>query len=168
MEIRVAAAEDAAGIARVQVATWRAAYAGLIAAPVLDGLSVPAAASRWSERLGRPGHGIWVAGPPGEVAGFVCAGPARDEDGPQGEVYALYVLAGRQRAGLGSALLAAATGWLRDEHGARDLALWVLGTNAAGRAFYAATGWSHDGTERDLDVGGDVVREVRYRMSFQN
>lgn len=165
-EIRVATADEAADVARVQVATWRAAYAGLVSGAVLDRLSVPAAASRWSERLGQPGHRLWVAGR-GEVAGFVSAGPARDDDGPDGEVYALYVLPDHQRGGLGRALLATAARWLRDEAAYGDLALWVLAANAAGRAFYAATGWHRDGTQRDIDVCGDVVREVRYRMSFQ-
>ena len=47
--IRPARLDDAAGIARLDVETWRAAYAGILATPYLVGLS--------AERRQRGGRG---------------------------------------------------------------------------------------------------------------
>jgi GNAT superfamily N-acetyltransferase len=161
--IRVATTGDAAGIARVQVTTWRAAYAGLVPDPVLDALSVPASASRWEGHVAEPAARVWVAERDGEVAGFLSGGPARDDDlgGGTGEVYAVYVRPGCQGAGLGRGLLETAAEWFRGSGWARS-ALWVLTGNEAARAFYARCGYSWDGSERGIDVGGAVVPEVRY------
>lgn len=46
MRTRDAVVEDAPGIARVHVESWRAAYAGLMPQAVLDDLSVGASAER--------------------------------------------------------------------------------------------------------------------------
>ncbi|MDQ1712933.1 MAG: hypothetical protein QOE45_2383 [Frankiaceae bacterium] len=160
MVIRPATAADAAEIARVQVETWRAAYPGMIAEPVLAALSVASMTARWETYFGTAGVSVHLALVDGAAAGFVCAGPPRDADVAEGgEVYAIYVLPGAQRHGLGTALLDTAVRWLAGRPGV----LWVLAANAPARAFYAARGWTSDGTERAIDVGGDVVNEVRYR-----
>jgi GNAT superfamily N-acetyltransferase len=163
--IRLATPDDAAGIARVHVATWRHAYAGLVDAAYLDGLSVAAGTSRWAGLLADGDAATYVAlEPDGDVVGFATAGPARDADAEgAGEVYAVYVHPAAQRGGLGGALLDAACGWLADR-GHRPVLLWVLTGNAAARAFYAARGGAPDGTDRTIDVGGAIVAEVRYRF----
>lgn len=158
--IRVATPADAPGIARVHVDTWRAAYAGLVPAPVLDALSVPVNAARWEGLLADPATRTWVA-VAGDVVAFAAAGPPRDADlaPPLGEVYAVYVAPAAQGGGLGRALLAAATAWI----GPGGAALWVLAGNAPAQAFYTACGWAPDGAGRTVDVGGAMVPEVRFR-----
>ncbi|HUQ39529.1 MAG TPA: hypothetical protein VM030_05200, partial [Acidimicrobiales bacterium] len=52
--VRVAGVEDARAIAEVHVASWLAAYRGIIDDDVLDGLSVDARAARWVENLTDP------------------------------------------------------------------------------------------------------------------
>ena len=163
--IREATPADAAAVARVHVATWRAAYAGIVPAPALDALSVAAGASRWEGLIADDTTRTWVAVEDGEVVGLVAAGPARDADTPDaGEVYAAYVLPAAQRAGHGRALLDAAVDWLQTNRGF-CVTLWVLTANVAGRAFYEACDWRPDGAARGIDVGGAVVDEVRYRLS---
>lgn len=162
--IRLATPADAAAVARAHVATWRHAYAGLIADEYLAGLSVPAGAERWGRLVATPGIAVYVATSGDDVAGFGCTGPARDADaGGAGEVMALYVLPHAQRAGLGTALLDAALRGLAAE-GYAEAVLWVLTENAPARAFYAARGGVADGTARSIDVGGAIVAEVRYRF----
>jgi GNAT superfamily N-acetyltransferase len=163
--IRPATAADAAAIAWVHVETWRAAYDGILPREFLAALSVPAAESRWADRLAGDDPGTYVSGDP--VDGFACAGPVRDADVPAsyGEVYALYVHPTAQRAGAGAALLAAAEGWLAGR-GCRDAVLWTLTANAAGRAFYRARDWREDGTERTIDVGGTLADEVRFHKEL--
>jgi ribosomal protein S18 acetylase RimI-like enzyme len=167
MPVRPATTADAAGVAAVQVATWRVAYDGLMPAAFLAGLSVPAGTERWRGLLGSAEVRTFVAvegdEESGEVVGFVTAGPARDADLPEGtgEVYAVYVLPSCQGRGLGRDLMGAATGWLA-ARGYVHAAVWVLTANAPSRSFYAALGWRPDGTERSIDVGGALVEEVRY------
>ena len=165
--IRRATPADAPGIARAHVETWRAAYAGILPAAALDALSVPAGASRWAGLLAVPESRTWVALRDGDVVGFATAGPPRDADldGSYGEVYAAYVRPAAQRAGLGRALLDTACGWLA-ETGRDSAALWVLSANAQARAFYATCGWCQDGAEREIDVGGAVAAEARYRINL--
>jgi ribosomal protein S18 acetylase RimI-like enzyme len=164
--VRPADTADAAAVARVQAATWRTAYAGLMPAAVLDGMSEEAGTPRWSGRLAGEGW-VYVAEDGGEVVGFVSGGAARDDDLPPGygEIVALYVLPAFQGRGHGRALVAAAFGRIAAS-GGTACALWVLATNAAGRAFYEAHGWTCDGVERAFDLGGPTVGEVRYRISI--
>jgi GNAT superfamily N-acetyltransferase len=162
MPVRPATPQDAAGIAAVQVTTWRAAYAGLMPAAFLAGLDVGSGTDRWTRLLQDETVRTFVAVGPDGVEGFVTAGPARDADLPPetGEVYAVYVRPDAQGRGLGRALMATASGWLagENEHGA----VWVLTANAPSRAFYEALGWRADGAARAIDVGGALVDEVRY------
>jgi GNAT superfamily N-acetyltransferase len=166
--ITVATPADAAGIARVQVETWRAAYAGLVPGSVLDALNVPAGASRWAEHVLDPVTRTWVAVTEGEVNGFLAAGPARDDDldaAAYGEVYAVYVHPSAQGRGLGRALLDAAHGWFA-EGGRGAVALWVLTANVPSRTFYERCGFTADGAARTIDIGGTDVPEVRYARNL--
>lgn len=94
--IRVAQVSDAEGIARVQVDTWRATYAGLMPDEVLAGLSYESGAQRWQNTLTtyrEQNVAVVAENNAGEVIGFVLGGQARDgytEYG--GEIFALYVL----------------------------------------------------------------------------
>jgi GNAT superfamily N-acetyltransferase len=163
MPVRTATPDDAAGIAAVQVTTWRAAYAGLMPAPFLAGLDVRAGTARWAGLLRDTTVRTFVSDGPHGVEGFATAGPARDADLPPGtgEVYAVYVLPQAQGKGLGRDLMSAATAWLAG-HGNAHGAVWVLTANAPSRAFYEALGWCADGAARAIDVGGALVDEVRY------
>jgi GNAT superfamily N-acetyltransferase len=94
---------------------------------------------------------------------MVALGPCRDEGAAGlGEVEALYVLPGRWRSGIGSALLSVAERRLVDR-GFTEAALWVLAENQRGRRFYEATGWRPDGGVKTLEIGGRPLDEVRYR-----
>lgn len=166
--ITVATPADAAGIARVQVETWRAAYPGLVPDAVLAGLNAAANTSRWAELVTDAVTRTWVTVTDGEVDGFLAAGPARDDDldpAAYGEVYAVYVHPSAQGRGLGRALLAAADGWFSEE-GRTAVALWVLTANVPSRTFYERCGFTVDGTARTIDLGGTDVPEVRYARNL--
>lgn len=61
--------------------------------------------------LDDPGQRVWVAAPGEEPVGFVAA--RLHEDGDVGEIYMIAVDPDVQGRGIGSALTAAATDWLR-------------------------------------------------------
>ncbi len=159
-----------ARLARINVDTWRHAYAGIVPSAYLDGLDVRDFEDRWRERLttDRPGISDWVAEVDASVAGYAIVGPYRpqqdadpDEDVTGcGEVYALYTHPALQGRGAGGAVHDAALGWLRDQ-GSRRAALWVLHDNEAGRLWYAAHGWRADGATSRWDDAGTPLGEIR-------
>lgn len=163
MKVRRAVPADAAGIALVHVATWRAAYAGIVAADFLAQLSVERRREQWQRYIADDRHAVFVAEDGGgRVVGFAACGPAQTPvEGCTGEVHAIYVLPEAQRSGLGRALVAAAARWLRGA-GHRALAIWVLRDNAPARRFYEALGGQLT-AEQDIEIGGQALREVCYR-----
>jgi ribosomal protein S18 acetylase RimI-like enzyme len=167
MTIRRATPDDARAIAEVTVASWQAAYRGILPQEFLESLRVEPRRVAWQAMLSHDSSGgtpAWVAEDQGRVWAFVSAGPARDEDvtQPAGEIYALYVEPSAWRQGLGRSLLATATAHLLEDTGA-TLTLWVLEANLPARAFYEAMGWEADGARREFDLGGSTSTEVRYR-----
>jgi L-amino acid N-acyltransferase YncA len=130
----------------------------------LDGV---ARAARWRVWLGAPTEGrrVLVALDDTEVlVGFASVGPARDEPGERGELYAINVAPAAWGTGAATALLAAATRALADL-GHREAMLWVLRENARARRFYQREGWVQEGDRRDtISENGFTfdVDELRY------
>jgi GNAT superfamily N-acetyltransferase len=145
--IRLATADDAGAIARVQVRGWLHAYAGFIDPERLAEQTVERREPRWREHLGDDAATgrTWVWDQDGTVVGFAAAGPARDADaGPDtGELYAIYVDPAAQGAGVGRALLGHAERWLA-ESGFAHAVLWSFAAAGQARAFYERFGWRLD------------------------
>ncbi len=165
MQVRPTVPDDAGAVARVHVASWRGAYAGLVPEHVLRELSVVDRAARHRARLAaaEPGSCHLVAVDGETVVGFAGAGPARDGDldpASTGEVYALYVEPAYWSTGTGRALLDAASGQLVAAGFGRAV-LWVLAGNLRARRFYERGGFTSDGARQVLDMGAPVP-EVRY------
>ena len=155
---------DAAGIARVHVDSWRTSYQGIVPADFLAGLSYERRQRRWDETLTRTDRGevVYVAeDESGQIVGFASGGPERSGDPVyRGEVYAIYLLAGQQRRGLGRRLMGAVAADLAAA-GIHSLLLGVLAENAPARRFYAALG-GVPLREQTFELGGVPVVEVAY------
>jgi PPOX class probable F420-dependent enzyme len=164
--VRTATVDDAVTIARIRVASWRAAYAGIVPEPLLAGMDPSAFAERLASRLAGRDHGVLVAQPNGgDVEGFVIAGPSTDADAPgAGEINAIYLAPGARGRGVGASLLEAACAQLA-ERGFSAVVLWVLTANTPARRFYARMGFDRDAAARILDFDGTPIEEVRYRRS---
>lgn len=99
--VRAADVGDAAGIASVQMAGRREAYAGILPADRLAALDVDRAAGNWRSLI-EGGSEVLVHGPPGAVDGFACSGACRDDDISADvplELYAIYVGPGARSCG---------------------------------------------------------------------
>ena len=166
--MRPAREADAASLARVQVASWRCGYAGIVPDALLAELTGNEAETmwrnRWREAITNPPtsrHRVLVAveqDPPREMVGFVSAGPATDADrwpGTDGELYELRVAPELTGHGHGSRLLHAAADTLAHD-GFRTMAMWVLTADSALRRFLESAGWAADGARGELDVGVSV------------
>jgi ribosomal protein S18 acetylase RimI-like enzyme len=102
----------------------------------------------------------------GEVVGFVNVGAAREDDvAGLGELFAIYVHPDAWGRGAGQALMTEALARLRAE-GFGEAILWVLQDNPRTRRFYELAGWRADGTSKDEEWLGTVIREVRYRITL--
>jgi ribosomal protein S18 acetylase RimI-like enzyme len=182
VKIRAGSAADAAQVAAVQRETWFAAYGSIIAAEVIDRVTVPddGARVRQSFRT-RPWQRMLVAAgsEAGEVVGYASYGPETDvlnapwphpltadgEGGRVAELYALYVRPACWSTGTGRALMdrvlarAGAVGY-------QSITLWVLRDNERARRFYERAGFAPDGATNVLAGLGGIL-EVRYRRPLE-
>lgn len=171
--IRQARIEDAEGIARAHMASWRVTYRGIIRDETLDALRLEERAEMWRERL----HSLAGDPPPrreacyvavdaaGEVAGFARGGQARpltNGAAPEpydGELYAIYLAPGTERRGIGSRLTHAVACLLAAD-GLHSLLVWALARNPS-RRFYEALGGALV-FEQETVISGQSLPEVGY------
>jgi len=170
--IRQAVEADAGAIAALHIRSWQSAYRGQLPDHFLDSLDheLGRRTEFWRTHISMVSsakHEIWAADLEACVNGFVALGPARDtESEATGELYAIYVNPDRWDQGLGSALLAHATGRLT-ALGYSAAILWVLESNTRARRFYERAGWAADGRIKIETLPDNVeLREVRYRTRF--
>src|SRR5262245_34534071 len=100
VSVRIAWADDADAIGRLQVDAWREAYAELLPAAVLADLAADEFAARWRESINRPREArqrVLVALERATVRGFAATSPSADGDAnpaDDGEVAELLVASG--------------------------------------------------------------------------
>ena len=161
--VRAATPADAVGIARVHVASWRSAYAGLLPDGYLVNLSQPLYAQRWRGMLSAAPRGrqTFVATEPGnEVVGFATCGEQRTTiEGYGGEFYAIYLADHAQGQGLGRRLMSAMAGELLAQD-IKSACVWVLRDNQA-RWFYERLGGTRL-AEQPITFAGARLTEVAY------
>lgn len=163
MIIRQATPEDAAGIAKVHVDTWRTTYHGIVPEEYLENMSYEESEKRWVARL-NISEGktcIYVAeDEAGHIVGFVCGGPDRDNDPVyKAELYAIYILQAYHSQGLGRRLtLALVEGLLQMD--LDSMILWVFAVNPA-RRFYEALGGQLVKANQ-FEISGVPIDEVAY------
>ena len=165
--IRKATREDAAGIAKVHIDSWRTTYQGILADEFLANLSYERRVQGWAESLANPQYPgfLYVAvTESGQIIGFVSAG-SRHEDEPDyieypSEVYAIYLLKQAQGQGTGRKLMEAARRELC-QRGFSSMLLWVLKDNLPSRKFYEAMGGKFL-REKPIEIGNQTLLEVAY------
>jgi len=160
--IRKAVPADASAIAEIHVATWRTAYADVLSADFLAGLSAEKRAVGWQRELEAGETVVVVAEEEGVLVGFASGGSSRDPDTSDAiEIFTLYVLSSHWDRGIGRRLMETLDAALPT----RDQVLWVLRDNARARGFYEKLGFRPDGAEKDIQLGGRSLREIRLRRS---
>jgi len=170
--VRPAAPSDAAEIARIQLDTWRTAYADLLPATVLAGFDSDEAQRTWRQTIEQGPAQVFVAVESDWLVGFCAAGPSPEDEtaGADGApakdsatvtlVSTLLVEPRWGRRGHGGRLLAEAGAAMLATGSTRGIA-WVPEPDKASLGFYDRAGWVADGTVRTLDAGGRPLREVR-------
>src|SRR6478735_10973606 len=158
--IRAARPGDARRIARLDVETWRAAYAGILTTQFLVGLSAQRREIGWATVIEREPRDVRVAvDGEGQIVGFGSCGRNRDSAERAGEVFTLYVAPDWQNQGIGRRLLIALFRRLVAT-GRRSAILWVLRDNPA-RFFYERLG-AQQVSRKPLAVGGVAIDAIAY------
>jgi ribosomal protein S18 acetylase RimI-like enzyme len=164
VHIRPALPEDIPALARVHVATWQAAYRGIIPDEQLDSLSIPESEETWRGNVRRPGRTNLVAEAEGQIVGFVAFGPTRSRDldpSTIGEIYGIYLEPSVWRRGYGRALMGEALRQLAAA-GFAEVMLWTWEINEPARNFYERLGFVSDAAVVSDRFGPELI-ELRYR-----
>ncbi|WP_284266937.1 GNAT family N-acetyltransferase [Bradyrhizobium iriomotense] len=164
--IRTATEKDAAVIAAIHVASWRDAYAHILAPEFLSGGIETDRLAVWSQRLRDPSLTQFVnvaCDPGGLVQAFVCG--YCDFDPVWGSLIDnLHVRPQARGQGIGERLFRAAAGQFSATATGAGLHLWVFEANAAGLRFYERLGGSV--VEKDRSgipaAGGKTVLRVHW------
>lgn len=182
VNIRPATAQDAPGMARVHVDSWRTTYAGIVNDEFLARLSYAHSEERFRRSLAvnspEPGQRAFVAVhlgrsessdsgnqagqfiQLGQIVGFAVGGPTRSQLlGFRGELYAIYILREFQRRGIGRSLVQAVIESLVQE-GMTSMHVWVLAANPACK-FYEALGGRRLRSQQ-IQIGTQSLEEVAY------
>lgn len=161
--IRAGDDKDLVAVGELHSRTRRAAYRELMSPEALEAMSPQRQHAKWAARVARERdtHRMLVAERETTVLGFSYVGGG--EDG-FGWLYALHVDPVAHGTGIAQLLLARAVETLT-ELGHDRHALWVVDGNGRAMAFYAKSGWHHDGTRRTSRVGEEITEQLRYQRT---
>ncbi|HLJ55216.1 MAG TPA: GNAT family N-acetyltransferase [Chthonomonadaceae bacterium] len=166
IEYRAAKAEDAAGIAAVEVLAQQTAYRHFLPAAHLDSLSESHRTRVW--------HGfiqsddptrVIVAAHDQRVVGWMRIG--KSSDPAMGYVFDLFVLPDYWGKGVGERLMRDAHLAFKD-NGHKGALLYVFEDNMRARRFYVRLGWSADGRVYDTEISGLTVRFLCYKLTLED
>src|ERR1700759_1930417 len=144
VSVRIAWADDAEAIARLQADAWATSYAGLV--PAACELRPADFAQLWRAALAPPAdarHRALVALERNRIVGFAITTPATDPDSDpvsDGELMELTVDADERGRGHGSRLLQAAVDTLLADRFTRAVT-WLVADDDTTRAFLTEAGW---------------------------
>jgi ribosomal protein S18 acetylase RimI-like enzyme len=164
MIIRTATLADAEATAAVQVESWLHTYPGMVPESYLQAMTQDRdqRVQRHRERTATDAIRLVACDDTGRVVGWLSGGAGRDQRwvqcGYSGEIYAIYLLPGWLRQGIGSALFTEAFGHLHSL-GHHQAYVCVLRENAPAIAFYQRWGGSPVG-EGEVDIGGRACPEL--------
>ena len=168
--IRKAKFEDAKGIAKVHIKSWRETYKGIVDEEYLRNLDLEHRTNKWKEILEKPKPHSWtfVAVDEDEkVVGFISGGAAREKVAQyKGEMYAIYILKRAQGYKLGYRLTKRLCSILTKQ-GIKNMYVCVLRENNS-KTFYTRYGAKFLKTKR-LNIGKKTLPEEYYGwMNFGN
>jgi GNAT superfamily N-acetyltransferase len=160
MKIREALPQDAEGIARTHLESWKTTYPGIVPQEYIDGLRVEKGIADWQARLNSGETLVLVAEDESGIFGFAAGGAIfHSVDGYDGELGAIYLLASHQRQGAGKTLVRRIAGGLC-ERGFTNMVVWALTANPA-CAFYERMGGVR-AAEQMIEVGGVSLPEAAF------
>ena len=161
MNIRKATLQDAAGIAKVHVDSWRTTYKGIIPQNFLDSLSYEKRTKLWQTNIENPNYVVFVAeNDNGEIIGFVDGSTRETNQEPNAsDLTSIYLLELYQGTGVGKQLLKAIMQSFK-ERDFQTIYVDVLAENNT-RHFYEYYGAEYVKTVQ-LNFSGKIIDEAIY------
>ena len=158
--IRKAKVEDAKGIAKVHVDSWRTTYKGIVPDTFLESLSYEKRELIWEKGI-TENHVYIAEDENGQVIGFSTGGKERTGkyEAYTGELYAIYLLKEYQGQGIGRLLFQAVVEDLKDNN-FNSMLIWAIEENPA-CLFYEALGGKKIEIQ-DIEIAGKNLSEVAY------
>ena len=160
MLIREAKVEDAKGIAKVHVDSWRTTYKGIVPDSFLESLSYERREQIWTRGIEE--NKVYIAEDKhGQIVGFASGGKERTGkyEAYIGELYAIYLLEGQQGKGLGQKLFQSVVEDLKEKK-LNSMLIWALAENPACR-FYEKLGGKKIDTAK-IEIDGKKLDEFAY------
>jgi len=156
--IRKADINDARQIAELNVRTWNDAYKGLIPQDLLDARRVDdKRIADWQKTI-QNGNLITLVYDDGQIQGYLCAGPHRDDIGIACELYAIYVKTDNQKKGIGSLLFDEYRRLINNQ----PFYLYMLTGNPASSFYQKMGGKPLPKHNRILDINSHKIDEEIY------
>ncbi|MBK3494163.1 GNAT family N-acetyltransferase [Viridibacillus sp. YIM B01967] len=106
--IRTATIQDAAGIAKVHVDSWKSTYKGIMKQTVLDNLTYSSREASWRQNIECKGNIVFVAvNAEEQIIGFTSGCKTKEDEYPtyDADVTAIYLFEHEQGKGIGKAML---------------------------------------------------------------
>lgn len=166
--IRPATSRDAKAVADIHVATWQAAYEGLMPDDYLQKITVDKRLAYWREAIEFSEPQLLVATEGEQIVGFVGFDRSRDPGtkSSTGEIWAMYVTPAHWGKGAGLALWDGAREGLKEE-GCTQVTLWVLLRNERALRFYEhGAGFKREMPSlKTVPFGSARLEEIRLKRS---
>lgn len=166
MSVPAGTIEDAPAIASVHVASWQAAYKGLMPDDLLATLSVERRTKNWRRILQNASQETFVYENSDEVVAFTNFSPCRDEDKDLetvAELMTIYALPSVWGRGVGKRLWQAGLAAMQ-RRGYHEVTLWVLDGNERALRFYKAAGFKADGVSK-TEIWQDDLSILELRLT---
>ena len=159
---RRALLSDAAAIAHVHCESWRTTYMGLIPDAVIEyWADLEQRTAGWRTIVSERPQTLWLAELDGRVVGFADGGKAREpNDGCDGQLFGIYLLAAAQRQGIGQQLVARVFADLRAQK-FTSVRVEVLRGNLPAISFYERLGATLV-REAPCEMMGHSMTEIIY------
>lgn len=162
-KIRKAKLDDAKGIARVHIQSWRETYRGIVDDEYLKSLELKPRTLKWEESLGESKKDSWffvAEDDNSNIVGFISGGIAREPiEQFKGELYAIYILKKHQKNKLGFRLTKKLCAML-SKQGVNTMFVCVLRDNIS-KAFYTKYGATLFKTKK-IKIGKQLLIEEYY------
>ncbi|MGN7409411.1 N-acetyltransferase family protein [Sporosarcina sp. SAFN-010] len=161
MQIRTANLDDAQGIAKVHVDSWRTTYKGIIPDDFLNNLSYEQRTQLWKKNIEREDDYVFIAeNSEGEIIGFADAWKREDNlTEKSGDLTSIYLLEKYQGNGIGKKLLKELFNHFK-QMGYEKVLVEVLEENKT-RFFYEYYGARLVKTAQ-IKIGGKILQELIY------
>jgi ribosomal protein S18 acetylase RimI-like enzyme len=160
--IRNADINDCKELGIIHCESWKVAYRGIVPDSILDDMSAEKSEKRfYNSFIQGLGENVIILND-SQIVGFMCLGKCRDEDVDSsfGEIWGIYLLPSFWGQGIGTMLIQRGINELRSR-GYSKISLWVLEENMNARRFYEKSGFVHDGTVKEINIG-KPLNEYRY------